>query len=344
MAIPANRSFNYPASGEKAYGQTFKNIVKQMTTGLEGALKRHTQDSINPNWQTVSAETIPHSFAFTNVLSTPGGVNYLCPECFNGTSFGVKRIAIATIEIRAEYQALTYDTGTTWTGPRHIINTGGAYAPEVYIDGVLQGSATITDAEKGEINIPGTTGTEENVTWRGWYLDHSVMIDNGTNIITYVQDSLSNISVLPLYNPHFESWSSSTDADHWTESGTVTRESATLEGTYMCRLAASSGNQSYIAQTLSLSSAVTQACFCVMFKTNNTTTIRISMDSGSTWSETSIDPIINQTTANNLWMMMHVNSLVNSTSAPQVEIIADGDNAQSVQCDICYAVLLEGGI
>jgi len=342
-----NRRFMIINDGAKAYAEPLQNANRAIFMGTEGRYTSVEQVTANPD-DTNDIFTDPQEVvALNDVLTTPGGCSSIYPQTYNNTDgWNAKRVGIEVQEAYAYEQTCTYVDSTHSQGPINVINGTGAYSIIVKLNTLIkiEGTDYTMDYSAGTITWINsiTISGSDTVTLTGYYLINDVTVDDGTYYSRFIPDG-EELIVYDLLNGHFENWTSSTNAEKWTEQGTVARNTASIQGTYCAKLTAASGSWNYVEQTVTLPSATTQTAFVAVVKPSAQAMIKVSMDSGSTWNTCSID-VTSITQAADKWVMLYVNSLVNSTSTVMVRIYSQINNTDTGTLYIAACALLEGGI
>lgn len=232
--------------------------------------------------------------------------------------------------------------GLTWyTDDKNWISGTGDYAIKIYINTVLQTTGYTVDACDGTVTFT-SDQSGHAVTATYIYLDNSIAYSKDILTDPIVCNAQDSAKILTILNPRFDNWASSTVPAKWTVSGACAQVASAF-GNYPAlvpRLTATSGITK-ISQTLNLSSASNGCVVCAVAKCSHTMKLRVSMDSGMTWSTL----IFTATTDSaNKWIFLGIQSSVQTTTQPIIEFFPQDGSTTTGTADVEFIGAFEGGL
>ena len=332
-----------PVAGDGAIAAHLAALSREIISGTPG--RNQIIDQQSP---VLASDSYDRDFVACISLAGPAGTNSIIgPRTYDALgNWDTTKYFMAFSEIYANKQILTNTTGLIYKSPWPTwVEGSGDYTMVFYDSGVVIVPASIA-YHKGEVTLSGApTGT---VSADGYNVDTGVMRLGANYKSDYycLESSDSNFITLPIYDPTFDSWASSSQLNAWTKGftieGALSRVSATLQGTYAARLQSYGVGAVELSQTVNLTSAISQATFVCVLKmatgvANPYASISISMD-GATWNSCCIDGLI-ETNAVNKWVTLVVESPSTSTSQVHIKIAcALGNETSDIQIEGCALI------
>lgn len=333
-----------PVAGDGAIAAHLAALSRELVSGSPGRYQILDQQS-----PVLASTAYDRDFVAAITTAGPAGtISIMGAKTYNALgNWDVTKYFLAFSELYANKQILTNTTGLKYKSPWPTwVEGSGGYTLAFYDNGISIVPASI-DYYKGEATLSGApTGT---VTVDGFNLDTAVMrLGSSFQGDCFALESTdSNFITLPIFDPTFDSWASTSQLNAWTKGftteGALSRVSATLQGTYAARLQSYGVGAVEISQIVNLASAVSKATFICVLKmalsaTNPVATISISMD-GATWNSCAIDGSI-ETNAVNKWVTLVVESPSTSTSQVHIKIACTnaGTETSDIQIEGCALI------
>ena len=333
-----------PLAGDGAIAAHLSALSREIISGTPGKCQIIDQQS-----PVLLSDVYDRDFVAYTTLAGPAGTHAIMgPKTYDSLgNWDTTKYFLGFAEIYASKQILTNTTGLIYKSPwPSWIEGSGDYTMYFYDNGIAISPASIA-YYKGEATLSGApTGT---VSATGYNMDTAVMRlgANYKSDFFALESSDSNYITLPIYDPTFESWASSSQLNAWakgfTTEGTLSRVSATLQGTYAARLQSYGDGAVELSQTVNLTSAISQATFVCVLKmatgvANPFAAISISMD-GATWNSCAIDGLV-ETNAVNKWVALVVESPSTSTTQIRLKIACTfaGTEVSDIQIEGCALI------
>lgn len=334
----------YPVANEKISSSAFKSAMKHLTRGAGGAwqplVQGHPYDSAYGSTWIGCYNTSDTEDGFTSMLSP---VTYTTAYWLPDAQTHQFWTSISEIYANDGQALSDSGDGLTFNFPyANIVNDTAPKDVKIYVNGVIQLSGYTIDYPAGTCTFTGSQ-SGNTVTWKGYWLDNAVAYTKDLELDEYREYDydLTTLKVYPVQNFRFDHWTSSTQPTKWTKSGTVGRTAAYFKPAgYDATLTATAG-WTYLQQTVTLSSAITQCVALAVAKTTYSMRLRVSVDSGANWNEVDLTP---NSTGLSKWTMLAVQSAVGSTTTPMIEFrpqVASGDTSIAT---LAYLGLINGGL
>jgi len=329
----------YPIAGEFIDAEAFINAQRKSVNGFS-----------DNNFETI-VQAHPGDANYGNAIvgiyeSGLCNAQVLCPTTYvTAFDYGTNHCFLGVNQEVWVYQRTMTDSGdglTWYVNQKNWIDGTGDYTIKVYVNTVLQVTGYTVDADNGTVTFTSDqSGNSVKIT--GYYLETNISymkdidLDTIKNCITGTGSNYS----LPILNPRFDNWTSSTQPTSWTVSGTCNQTASLLGNNsgYVPRLTATVG-VTKISQTLSLGSSVNSVVCCAVARCTNTMKLRVSVDSGLTW--TSLIYTATALSANK-WIFLGVQSYVNSTTEPIIEFFPQ-DTGSTGTADVEFIGAFYGGL
>lgn len=328
----------YPIAGEKIRATDYIEAQRRAVQGFSS----HT---MHPLSQTHPGDTDYGSSIIGYYTDGVCNQSVLAPTAYvTDFDYGADHRFLAICQEVANVTRIMTDSGdglTWYTNDKNWIDGTSDYAILVYVDTILQTSGYTVDACDGTVTFA-TDKSGHAVTATYIYLDNSIAYSKDILTDPVVCNAQDSTKILTILNPRFDNWTSSTVPAKWTVSGTCAQVASQF-GNYPAvvpRLTATVGITK-ISQTLDLSSSSAGCVVCAVAKCSHTMKLRVSMDSGMTWSTL----IFTATTDSaNKWIFLGIQSSVQTTTQPIIEFFPQDGSTAVGTADIEFIGAFEGGL